>query len=301
MMAWLARVVIRYRRDVVRSNLAASFPEKSEREREKIAREFYVYLADIFCESIWSLTRPPKFIRRMGVCRTENPEILDNALALHKGVVILLGHTGNWELMGGLPDYSPYKEPFTSKIGTVAYKTMTNKTSELLFKYIRLANNSASKTGVIASNRILRFIIEHKGEDRIYFFSSDQCPDKNAKYVRTFLNQPAKWSAGGAYIANKFEMPVLYMYIDRRGRGKYRIRYTLIAEDASKTGMDYVINEYIRLLEKDIRSNPSNWLWSHRRWKLKIDENEKDIHRLDGNTVGGALPEGRSANAVKPS
>lgn len=276
LLGWLARSVLKYRRGTVRENIAKSFPEKTEKERTAIERQFYLFFADLFCESVWSLTRPPKYRRRIGVCRTENPEVMDKALALHRGVTVLLGHTGNWEMMGGLPDYSPYKENFTSKIGTFAYKPMSNKTSELLFKYIRLANNTSSETGVIASNRILRFVLEHKGEDRIYFFISDQCPGANAKHVRTFLNQPAKWSGGGAEIAAKVGMPVLYMYIDRIGRSKYRIRYTLLSEDASVTGPESIINDYIRYLEQDIRRNPPNWLWSHRRWKLKIESNEKE-------------------------
>ena len=65
-------------------------------------------------------------------------------------------------------------------------------------------------------------------------------------------------------------MPVVYLDIDRTRRSKYVLHFTLITPDASKTDESYIINKYISLLETDIRRNPSNWLWSHRRWKLSV-------------------------------
>ena len=42
--------IIGYRKKVVFSNLRNSFPEKSEKEIEKIAKGFYRYLGDYFFE-----------------------------------------------------------------------------------------------------------------------------------------------------------------------------------------------------------------------------------------------------------
>lgn len=201
----------------------------------------------------------------------DDEEVLDEAFLMHKGVVVLFGHCGNWELGGGLPEYSPKKPAYKLEQGTFVYKPLTNKTSEILFKYIRLATApKARKNGVIPSSKIYRFISDHRGEDRIFFFISDQSPDRNFKHAAMFLNQPTGWNVGGARIAKEFGMPVVYLDIDRTGRSKYVLHFTLITPDASKTDESYIINKYISLLETDIRRNPSNWLWSHRRWKLSV-------------------------------
>ena len=52
---FLIYTVVRYRRKVVRENLALVFPEKSLQERQRIARAFYAHLCDMFLEMIKTL------------------------------------------------------------------------------------------------------------------------------------------------------------------------------------------------------------------------------------------------------
>ena len=292
-LAWEMRVLFKYRVPTVRENLKRSFPEKSDAERHRIEVGFYRNFADIFCESVWTLTRPPRYLYRIGVARIDNEEVLDEAFKMHKGVVVLFGHCGNWELGGGLPEYSPKKPAYKLEQGTFVYKPLTNKTSEILFKYIRLATApKARKNGVIPSSKIYRFITGHRDEDRIYFFISDQSPDRNYKHAALFLNQPTGWNVGGAKIAKEFGMPVVYLGIDRTGRSKYVLHFTLITPDASKTDENYIINKYISLLETDIRRNPSNWLWSHRRWKLSV-------RMPEANATQGAVQGASEATGIR--
>jgi len=44
--------ILRYRRNVVKSNLESSFPEKSKEELKEIERKFYRWFADYFIESV---------------------------------------------------------------------------------------------------------------------------------------------------------------------------------------------------------------------------------------------------------
>src|SRR5690606_37422885 len=50
LLSWLAGFVFRYRRDVVLSNLKKAFPEKTDAEREVIARKFYLHFCDTIVE-----------------------------------------------------------------------------------------------------------------------------------------------------------------------------------------------------------------------------------------------------------
>ena len=51
--AFVLRVVVRYRKKVVLSNLRNSFPEKNEQEIQKLAKQFYTHLADRIVENMW--------------------------------------------------------------------------------------------------------------------------------------------------------------------------------------------------------------------------------------------------------
>lgn len=275
-LALLMRKVFKYRVDVVDSNLRNSFPELSDNEINKLTKEYYVYMCDVICETIWGLTRTTTYMRKIGMFRVENPELLNREFDKHKGVVVFLSHTGNWELLAGICSFSEVPPSFTVDQGVFAYHPMRNKLSEKLFKMIRLSHKKG-EGGIVPSSQMLRFVIKHKGEDWLYFFNSDQCPPPTAKVQSIFLNQPTLWVNGGEIIAKKFGMPVVYMYTDRVGRGKYVVKYDLICEDASKVDGNFIINEYIRLLERDIVANKSNWLWSHKRWKHKPADLNKDI------------------------
>jgi KDO2-lipid IV(A) lauroyltransferase len=51
--------------------------------------------------------------------------------------------------------------------------------------------------------------------------------------------------------------------------GYYRIE--LISESPNETQYGEITEKYIRLLEYTIRQRPEFWLWSHKRWKHKVE------------------------------
>ena len=51
--AWMARVVFRYRYDVVMINLSRSFPDRKYKDLQAVARDFYRHLGEIAAEAIW--------------------------------------------------------------------------------------------------------------------------------------------------------------------------------------------------------------------------------------------------------
>src|ERR1700753_537143 len=73
--AFLLYAVIRYRRDVVANNLKIAFPEKTDAERQRIAKRFYRNFTDNFIETIKLLSASPAFLQKRFVI--DNPELLD--------------------------------------------------------------------------------------------------------------------------------------------------------------------------------------------------------------------------------
>ncbi len=126
--AFIMRSVIRYRRDVILDNLQIAFPEKSEEERKKIAREFYQCFADSFVEMLkfLSISKKEMFKRTSGTY-----DIINRLLAEGKNVNLLCGHQFNWEYANLL--YSAKLDvPFVT-----IYHALRNKTSDRIMLKIR--------------------------------------------------------------------------------------------------------------------------------------------------------------------
>ncbi len=265
--AFLLRDVVKYRRDVIMTNLEGAFPDMPAQERERIARRYYQYLADQVCEMVWSMTRSGRHICRRGFYSIdpESERVLNEAYRTSPSVVVLLSHTGNWELASDVPFYM--RQPsFGCDEMTVAYQTLHDPLSEQLFLVLRRVRLHKEES-LVASHKILRFMLGHRNERRIYFFISDQYPYGGAEHTCKFLGLDTEWVGGAEAIARKLHLPVMYVYLDRVKRGKYVIKISQICSDASLVDKGGITATYASNLERDIMSRKENWLWSHRRWK----------------------------------
>jgi len=251
--------VVRYRREVIFENLRNSFPEKTEKERRRIARNFYRFFCDLFIETIKLIhVDKPQMRRRI---HYSNPEIFDELYRKGKQLFVAAGHYGNWEWVTTVPGTIPYHH-------ATLYQPLENKIFDRFFYHLRTKSGGE----LIPSNEAIRAIIKYHQENRLTLlgFISDQAPPRNAiQYWTTFLNQETPVHLGIEKLAKRYNTAVLYYEIRRVKRGYYQVDVTLICENAAETVDKEITNRHVRLLEETIRRNPQYWLWSHRRWKHK--------------------------------
>ena len=75
-LAWLARDVVRYRRELVMMNLARSFPDKKYKELKQISKLFYRHFGEIISEAVWfGGCRNPKRLRDKHLVEYTNSEV----------------------------------------------------------------------------------------------------------------------------------------------------------------------------------------------------------------------------------
>jgi KDO2-lipid IV(A) lauroyltransferase len=263
--AFFLRRVIRYRSEVVNTNLARSFPDLKYRELSKIIKRFYRNFSDIFIELLWSASASRKSY--YSKVELENPEELRSFHDQGKSAIIVLGHQTNWENLSVL-DTSP--SGFTRPDLRIVYKSMRNKSSDMLLKWIRERNQQGK---YIESKEIARYMFRHRKEQLLYVLIADQSPLPGAKFAVNFLNQPTFLLNGPEQLSKKYDLPVVYANSIRVSRGKYRVRFTAITGDPSKTEDGEISAKFAALLEAGIRANPSDWLWSHKRWKRDVNSN----------------------------
>lgn len=276
LLSWLASDVFRYRRDDVMINLARSFPDKKYKELKKIRKEFYRHFADLVAETLWFGASSAKRLRKQGICRIANPEVIASLYEKCPSVIVMYSHCGNWELYGGIENYN-YSDTDThirEDNFCVVYKKMSSKVWDAVLADNRKAPLKDRKgyQGYVESNDIVRYVFNHKDEKKIYNMNTDQSPYANSKanVLVDFLHQPTLSMTAAAALARKFGMGVAYLSMRPESRGHYVLEYTAITDNASLLSAEEIMKQYYRLLEKDIEAAPHNYLWTHRRWKKEV-------------------------------
>ena len=251
--------VVKYRRKVVHDNLEKSFPEKDKDEIDTIAHKFYTNLTDNLLESFKSFTmRQSSIIKRHKII---NPELLENLLKTHKGVIGVTAHYANWE-WGSQSGSLQCNNNFAA-----LYKPLNNK----YINHILKKSRTKCGTQLVSIYETSAMFEKYKNQGYTFLLAADQGPAggkqlENAYWLNffgrqtAFLNGPEKHARNNNY-------PVVYINIQRVKRGYYEVELSTLTETPQKLKEGEITRLYKDKLEAIIRSKPENWLWSHKRWK----------------------------------
>jgi len=256
--------LIRYRRDVVRTNLKNSFPAMPEAERSAIEKKYYKYLGDLLVETVKMVTISGDSLRKR--MKPTNPELVDHYFKKNKSIIAAAGHYCNWEMAAlafGM---------LTEEKRIIVYKPLKSEVFDDFFNKVR----SRFGAMLVAMKQTLRTMVALKKELTFSVLVSDQTPNRHEiNFFTTFLNQPTAVFLGIEKLAKLIDAAVLFYRIDRVKRGYYT--YTLVPLiDEPKLTADHEITEaHVRYLEQLINENPQYWLWSHRRWKYMPEDLNK--------------------------
>lgn len=268
--AWLLKVT-GYRSDDIMINLARSFPEKKYAELKQIKKDFYKHLAYVIVEAVWFGGCTAERLRRQRIAEFTNPELMAQIHENAGSTVLLCAHYSNWELSGGYPLFNYHDCPnyITDKSCCSVYKKLSNEVWDKIMRFNRIAPLDHNYQGYLETSEVLRYMINHKNEKKFYIFITDQSPYGNsaASMQLEFLNQPTLTMTAGAAVARKFNYAVVYLSMQRDRKGHYNITFKPICEKASEMSVEEIMHTYYSFLEEDIHTDPSSYLWSHRRWK----------------------------------
>jgi KDO2-lipid IV(A) lauroyltransferase len=244
-----------YRKSVVYTNLARSFPEKNYDEIKKIAKQFYRYFSDVYLETARTL----RFSRaKMGKAVTlENPALLARYVQQGKSVVIVTAHYGNWEYLMALMLHFPMK---------FVYKPQSIRAVDKLMTRLR---THYQRDCMVPMQAVARYMFRHKTEGHNYVFIADQSPSPQSKYWGRFLNQDTLFFGGAEKLARTFDLPVLYAQMQRIKRGHYRLTFVPVCERAAQLPEHEITRRCAALMEQSIVREPAFWLWTHKRWKRR--------------------------------
>ncbi len=244
-----------YRKEIVMKNLQQAFPEKTEAERKKIARQFYKNFTDTFIESVKLISAGKKFIQKRS---TGEFDIINNLIDNGNNITVLAAHQFNWEFANLL--YSTkIKAPFVA-----IYMPIQNKSLNRIFFNMR----KRFGTVLISARDFVR--IRHTVFSKQYMLAmaADQNPGNPAHaYWINFLGKPAPFTTGPAKGASLNNAVILIARMTKLKRGHYHFSVNYLTENDNAHTPEQLTVLYKNKLEKIIREDPANYLWSHRRWK----------------------------------
>lgn len=254
--------VFRYRRRVVMENLTQSFPEKTPEEIKSIEQGFFRHLCDIMAEVLKNIGGDDATITRR--IEFKNIDLLIDLHQKKKSITLYTGHYGNWEWLTVLPLYVPYRM-------IAFYQPLSNSMFDDLMK------GSREKYGIsaIPSSQAYRALKNYDDEGilTLSLVLGDQSPPPNGQWVWiNFLNRPTAFLTGANKIARKLEQVVVYPHFTKVSRGHYEVEFKVIHPVEGESGEHPIIQNYAAQLETSIRMDPTLWLWSHRRWKIRQDK-----------------------------
>jgi KDO2-lipid IV(A) lauroyltransferase len=245
-----------YRRNVILTNLRNSFPTYNSNTIESIARDYYQNFTDIVFETIKlrSISRSD-LLNRFDL----ETSILDYYSKKQQSVVVLAGHLGNWEML------NLFASAKLSYQIVVVYHELANDIFEDWFKKVR----TRFGTEMVPMQEAMSRALAPAEKPFLFVLINDQSPVPQKAYWTRFLNQDTGIFRGGELIAKRLNAPVLYMGIlrDDFKRGFYKAYFKLITENPKQEPANHILQSQIEYLEEDIKRQPDNWLWSHRRWK----------------------------------
>ena len=244
---------------VVKKNITNAFGNISESKIDEIIKFMWRNYACIFVEYI--------FLHRYRLDKFKNPQVkikgkkvLDEILKLKKQVIFVSGHFGNFELM------AMELEKFGIKTAAI-YRPLNNYFLNPLMEYLRMKYICPNQ---IPKGRMgMREIINKIKNGYSIALMVDQRVGEGLRIP--LFNKKAHTTTIPAQIALRYNCKLVPISLKRKEGANFEMKvfepYKIKKTGDLEKDTENITLEINKILEKMIINNPSQWLWSHNRWK----------------------------------
>ena len=238
--------ILKMRKKVVLTNLKWAFPNKDNLWYEKTMKLWY----QVYTKEFLDFLSFPKYYNNSKI-HFLNLEVLLEALAKRKGVILIGSHFGSFDKLF----YAMSKKGID--LTGVAYK-QNNSGSDIFFKKIReqFMTNQLYKGGDI------HLLNEALSQNNVLILLSDQ-DAKNKGAMVKFFNIDSSTHSGAAILSKRKQCPLIYSSITKIN-DSYEVKFDEINTNNSVTD---IVQSYTSKIEKTIVKAPEQYFWFHKRWK----------------------------------
>ena len=255
--SFLLKNIFCYRKRVVYQNINKTNLKLSTQQISSLVSEFYTHFSDVFFEMIKLDGMNKKQIAEKFVLK--NQKLINDYYKDNKSVILMASHYGGFEWCSTL-DYF-----FKHKVVAIYTPLKDKVLNEIVYK-------SRSKHGIKfvprtnSFNEIIK--LEKSNSNFIYGLAADQSPQiRTINYWTNFLGVETLFFTGSERLAKELDIPVVFGEMKKIKRGKYQMEFKLIADKPLKLKEKEITEIYKKMVENQIKTNPSYYFWTHRRFK----------------------------------
>jgi Kdo2-lipid IVA lauroyltransferase/acyltransferase len=256
------------RGDVVERQLAAAFPERDAAWVRRTARASYESLGRTFVETA--------LLSRVGreqvlglFSGADGWEVVERAMAAGRGLILVTGHLGNWELGGA----------YLAARG-VPLDAIARRMANPLFDGYLTRTRSRIGMRIVHDAEAVRRTPRALRDGRAVAFLSDQGVLGLASTFVPFFGRPAKTPRGPAVFALRLKVPVVFGAAVREPDGRYRMLLEEIRVEETgdrERDTDAIVAAYTSTLERHVRRAPEQYFWHHRRWRRQPPDTPPEL------------------------
>ena len=251
------------RRRVILENLRRVFGAGvPAAEIERLAQAHYAHLWRLFIEFLRFRSMSEK--QKMALVAVDNVAVFTRALERGKGILVLTGHFGNWEVatIAGLSKFPQMR-------GRIHFVRRPIK-PRWLDRFVNWRFQRAG-FGVLPKRGSLDAILDKLAAGDAVVFPFDQHAGPPDGIEVDFFGSPAWTFKSLALIALASDAQVLPAASWREPEGRHVLRFEepLAPISCAEVGEEIRRNTraYNAALERLILRHPEQWYWVHRRWK----------------------------------
>ena len=256
--ATFAYYLIPIRKKVTLENLRHAFPQKSAEEIDAIARGTYRNVVIALLEIFWFPRLTETKLRE--IVSMADTSVMNARLKEGKGLILLGGHFGNWELNA-------------LAVGLLGGHQLTIIVQEQRNKYVdAFMSTNRVKFGskLVVMKKSPREILAALQRNEVVAMLADQSGPQEGLFVEYF-GRLASTHRGPAVFSVRTGAPIVMSFILRKDDGRYEVVFEEVDTRSLIGSEDDKIAEltarHVAVLEKYATLYPDLWLWMHKRWK----------------------------------
>jgi len=229
----------------------------SPRQAQRIVRESFCQIGAGVLELLRLPVMDAAYLNRY--VTVENFGALEQAVASGRPVVLLTGHYGNWELSSIVSAVKGYPIAALARV-----QQKFPRLYRLLISY-----RESKGCEIVHKGGAMKRLLGALDRKRPIGIVGDQASRQGL--ATKFFGRPALFAKGPFDMAYSKQAIIVPAFI-RRVRGPYHRVAILPPLELSRTlektqAIRQGIEQFAALLERQIRDDPGQWLWMHKRWK----------------------------------
>ena len=241
-------------RELMEKNILKAFPNIGSNQIDKIINNMWGNYGRILSEYVFLKNfRKSKYQDNIEII---GQDILEDIKKRNKPVIFISGHFNNFELM------AMHIEKSGINLATL-YRPLNNKFLNFIMEKIRKKYicKEQIKKGIAGTRQLLSYF----KKDFSIALMVDQRVSQGPRL--DFFKQGAHTTTIPAQFVKKFNCKIVPIYIERLDGGKFKLKIHKHLQFSSNESIENITLELNKILEKMIIKSPTQWIWTHNRWK----------------------------------